>query len=130
MKIIPLKGEVEAVMAVLADETFEDEKAMATAIVKVLAIQLARRPSFALAVSAGPPFEFFWPFYYQGDAEKFSAQLGALPGERKRMLLRMHSPVVEEEMRAKQKAEEEARVKHLNWPLPGQTLTIPGGKRR
>lgn len=129
MKFLPLKGEVEAVMAVLADDTFEDEKAMATAIVKTLALVMARRESYAVAVSAGPPFEFFWPFYYHADAAKFADQLGLMPGERKRMLLKMHSPIVDLEARAKQAAENAERVKYLNWPGPGQTLTIPGGKR-
>lgn len=115
MKFLPLKGEVDAVVAVLQDDTFEDETAMAKAIVKTLAQEMARRPSFAVAVSAGPPFEFFWPFYYEADARKFSDQLGTLPGERKRMLLKMQSSVRDAETKARREKEAAAMVKGLNW---------------
>lgn len=129
MKILPKKNEIAAALAIITDDSFESPEDMAKECVKAVLLEAARRETFALAVSAGPPFEFFWPFLYEREALRFSEELGAMPGERKRMLLRMHSPILDREARERQRTAEAERVKGLNWPGPGQTLTIPGGKR-
>lgn len=127
MKILPKKSEVAVVVELLESGEYETPEALGHAIVKSVYLALAERESYAVAVDA-KPFEFFWPFFYEADAKRFSAQLGG-PNDERRFLLKMRSPLMDEATQQKYDAEAKERSKHINWPAEGQTLSIPGGKR-
>lgn len=78
MKILPLKGEVEAVMAVLQDDTYEDEEAMAKAIVKAVWPEIAKRDMFAVRHRLSPDSKgvLFGGFLYMDEAKRFAGRLG------------------------------------------------------
>lgn len=71
--ISPRRNEVEAVAEILESSEFDDKDKMASAIVKVVAAELAKRD--ALGVAAGFPGEgpvlAVGPFYNAKDVEKY-----------------------------------------------------------
>jgi hypothetical protein len=71
--IRPRGNEVEAVVRVLESDEFDSPEAMATALVKVVATELAKRDT--LGVAAGFPGEgpvlAVGPFYDQKDVKKY-----------------------------------------------------------
>jgi hypothetical protein len=93
MKILPKKTEIEAVTRLLSSDEFETPDDMARAVVKAVMLELAKRETFAVAENDAP-FEFFWPFFYEGDARRFSEQLPTIGG--RRYLLKMSSPLMRE----------------------------------
>lgn len=114
MKILPLKTEQEAIVAVLRDESFTDEFAMAKEIVKVAYFELAKRDSFCIALRTPTGIEAFWPFLYEGDARRFNEQLPGLPTER-RYVLRMRSSVMDLATQDRHAQEAKDAGKHLAW---------------
>jgi hypothetical protein len=92
MKILPKNSELDVVEAILASDAFATPRDMSRAVVKAVMLELAKRETFAVAENDAP-FEFFWPFFYEGDARRFSDSLPTIGG--RRYLLRMSSPIKE-----------------------------------
>jgi hypothetical protein len=91
MKFLPKKEEVAVVTAILASDEYDSPEQMARAVVKSVALELAKRETFAVA-HRDAPYSFYWPFFYEGDARRFHSSLGALSGT-KAYLLPMRSPL-------------------------------------
>jgi hypothetical protein len=90
MKILPKNSEIDVVEAIIASDQFATSRDMSRAVVKAVMLELAKRETFAVAEN-DHPFEFFWPFFYEGDARRFSDSLPTIGG--KRYLLKMSSPL-------------------------------------
>lgn len=99
MKILPKKAEIDAALSVITSEGFDSPQAMAKECVRVVALELAKRETFAVA-HRDTPFSFYWPFFYEADARRFHDSLGALSGT-KAYLLPMRSPLGDLEAKEK-----------------------------
>jgi hypothetical protein len=128
------KNELAAIKAVLTDDTYADEDEMAKALIQTMMAELEKRDSFTYVYKTGDGFiTLLWPFWYEKDARKFHEEYGMPDIDGGHTTWRIYKTLGPQERRdtiAKHRAEEAKRVEGLNWPGPGQTLTLQDSQGR